>query len=148
MTPDEYMQVLLDRQTEYMAGSLPMLGFPPLLDWFIRDGDEDLVDMAAIDRINAATYDCPRPVKHVTAETIKGRLLRNRASLTVQEQQLQALTAGARADNATINIPFHKRSGNIDAQVVKAVRLAGRIAELDHKIRLDVARLRRLKEEA
>lgn len=54
LTPEQYMNVLLERQAEYAAEHPPVLGFPPLLDWFIRDGDEHLVDMDAIDRANAA----------------------------------------------------------------------------------------------
>lgn len=58
LTPDQYMDLLLERQA---ADTGPrVLGFPPLLDWFIRDGDEDLVDMTAVD-----SYGTPekRPTK-------------------------------------------------------------------------------------
>lgn len=54
LTPEQYMDVLLQRQAEHAAVHPPVLGFPPLLDWFIRDGDEHLVDMGAINRDNAA----------------------------------------------------------------------------------------------
>ena len=49
MTPDEYMDVLLARQAAHIADHPPRRpGFPPLLEWFIRPGDEDLVNMNAI----------------------------------------------------------------------------------------------------
>ena len=58
LTPNEYMDLLLERQA---ADPGPrVMGFPPLLEWFIRDGDEHLVDMAAVE-----TYGEPekRPTK-------------------------------------------------------------------------------------
>lgn len=54
LTPEQYMDLLLERQAEYDAQHPRVLGFPPLLDWFIRDGDEHIVDMDAINRANAA----------------------------------------------------------------------------------------------
>lgn len=44
LTGDEYIELLLQRQKEYLDARPPMK-FPPLLEWFIRDGDEDLVDL-------------------------------------------------------------------------------------------------------
>lgn len=57
LTGDEYMELLVQRQTEFMElrrrealavadsgrPTLPLL--PPLLEWFIRDGDEHLVEL-------------------------------------------------------------------------------------------------------
>ena len=54
LTPEQYMDMLLARQAEYAAEHANVLGFPPLLDWFIRDGDERLVGMDAVNRDNAA----------------------------------------------------------------------------------------------
>jgi hypothetical protein len=46
MTGDEYMGVLQQRANEWVAAQTkPNLRFPPLLAWFIRDGDEDLVEL-------------------------------------------------------------------------------------------------------
>jgi len=42
MTPDQYMGLLLERQQAHLAEHG---GFPPLLEWFVRDGDERLVDL-------------------------------------------------------------------------------------------------------
>lgn len=62
LTPDQYMDLLLERQAEYVAQNGPaILGFPPLLDWFIRDGDEALVDMDAIEAADAVVMERPAP---------------------------------------------------------------------------------------
>ncbi|WP_029923914.1 hypothetical protein [Nocardia otitidiscaviarum] len=46
MTLDEYMLVLKQRADEWTAAQTkPNLRFPPLLEWFIRDGDEDMVEL-------------------------------------------------------------------------------------------------------
>lgn len=43
LTGDEYMDLLIERQQAYYAEhGQPRPGFPALLEWFIRDGDEDL----------------------------------------------------------------------------------------------------------
>ena len=43
LTGDEYMALLVERRDAYYAEhGQPRLGFPALLEWFIRDGDEDL----------------------------------------------------------------------------------------------------------
>lgn len=55
LTPDAYMDLLVQRRDAYYAErGQPNPGFPALLEWFIRDGDELLVDMAAIEAANAA----------------------------------------------------------------------------------------------
>lgn len=59
LTPDQYVALLLRRQEEHAATHPRVLGFPPLLEWFIEPGDEDLVDMAAIDRPAPS----PRPAR-------------------------------------------------------------------------------------
>lgn len=57
LTGDEYMELLVQRQTEFMEqrrrqapavadNGRPTLPLPPpLLEWFIRDGDEHLVEL-------------------------------------------------------------------------------------------------------
>lgn len=51
MSPDEYMEVLVARQQEWLAANPPRVDTirpqrwvaGPLLEWFVREGDEDLV---------------------------------------------------------------------------------------------------------
>lgn len=56
LTPDQYMDLLVRRREAYEAAHPPRaevkLRFPALLDWFIEPGDEDLVDMTAIEAAN------------------------------------------------------------------------------------------------
>ena len=54
LTPDQYMDLLLERQREHETEHPPVGWVRTLPTWFIRDGDEHLVDMAAIDKANAA----------------------------------------------------------------------------------------------
>lgn len=47
MTGDEYMALLLERQAAHMAEHPPNPSWlRPLLEWFIEDGDEKLVDLS------------------------------------------------------------------------------------------------------
>ena len=49
LSPDEYADLLVARRDAYYAEHPPRPGFPAMLDWFVEDGDEDLVDVAACD---------------------------------------------------------------------------------------------------
>ena len=54
LSPNAYMDLLLERQREYEQEHPPVGWVRTLPTWFIRDGDEHLVDMAAIEAANAA----------------------------------------------------------------------------------------------
>jgi hypothetical protein len=44
LTAEQYMTLLAQRQAEWLAAHPDSdWRFPPLLDWFVRDGDETLV---------------------------------------------------------------------------------------------------------
>jgi hypothetical protein len=45
---EQYVAVLLERQAEWVAAH-PGRRYPPLLEWFVREGDEHLVDLSAED---------------------------------------------------------------------------------------------------
>ena len=47
LSPDEYADLLAARRDAYYAEHPPRPGFPAMLDWFVEDGDEDLVNVAA-----------------------------------------------------------------------------------------------------
>ena len=47
LSPDEYADLLVARRDVYYVEHPPRPGFPAMLDWFVEDGDEDLVDVAA-----------------------------------------------------------------------------------------------------
>ena len=48
LTGEQYIAVLLQRQGEWIAEH-PGHRWPPLLEWFVRDGDEHLVDLSTED---------------------------------------------------------------------------------------------------
>lgn len=48
LTGGQYIEVLLQRQADWVAAH-PGHRYPPLLEWFVRDGDEELVDLSAED---------------------------------------------------------------------------------------------------
>lgn len=60
LTPEQYMDLLAARREEYYARREHVPDFPALLEWFVRDGDEDLVDMAAVHAASQTAED-PRP---------------------------------------------------------------------------------------
>lgn len=64
LTPDQYMDLLVQRRDAYEAAHPPRsavkLRFPALLEWFIEPGDEDLVDMVAIETANRPTQRRPK----------------------------------------------------------------------------------------
>lgn len=47
ITGEQYIQVLLERQAAWMAAHGQGVKWPPLLEWFIRAEDTDLVDLDA-----------------------------------------------------------------------------------------------------
>lgn len=150
LSPDEFADVLLERQTAWIAREHPSgLRAPwvrPLLTWFIQDGDEHLVDMDQIHQANRAEDEQAKPSQpaRVSEELIRARLRSNQCKLTGAEKRLTTLTASDRDDNAVINIPFAKRRGSLDRQIQQVVQVTKQISLLRHKIGLDVARLGRL----
>jgi hypothetical protein len=48
LTGEQYIALLLQRQADYVAAH-PGQRYPPLLEWFVREGDEHLVDLSAED---------------------------------------------------------------------------------------------------
>ena len=54
LSPNAYMDLLLERQREYEQEHPPVGWVRTLPTWFIRDGDEHLVDMDAIEAANTA----------------------------------------------------------------------------------------------
>ena len=46
LTGEQYIELLLARQAEWLAApGRPDYRYPPLLEWFVRAGDENLVDL-------------------------------------------------------------------------------------------------------
>ncbi len=61
LSGDEYMDLLQQRMDEWLAANSATMNpkYPPLFQWFVRDGDEDLVDPALL----AAPEPKPKPVR-------------------------------------------------------------------------------------
>lgn len=59
LTPDQYMDLLLERQAAHEADHPPVGWVRTLPTWFIQDGDEHLVDMGAVERSTPS----PRPAR-------------------------------------------------------------------------------------
>lgn len=61
LTGDEYMALLQQRADEWLAVHSATMRpkYPPLLTWFVREGDEDLVDPAIL----AAPEPQPKPAR-------------------------------------------------------------------------------------
>lgn len=84
MNGDEYMALLLERQAEHMAassrstdGRITWPNLPPLLEWFIRPGDENL-------------FTPPKPTPQPKRATTP-RVHRSAASLREERDRLIAL---------------------------------------------------------
>ena len=142
LSPEQYMDLLLERQAAYDAQHPRVLGFPPLLEWFIRDGDEDLVDMDAIDRANRpdpAPRPAPEPRYYKPASHWRARLERIDAEL----DRLNGVQRHATDDPAAYGglgvrqTPRQRRqyAARIDRTAERHVRLTRERAEVVGKLR-------------
>lgn len=122
MTGDEYMDELLARQAAWM-GAHPHVKGMPLLEWFVRDGDENLVDLPA-----AAPSPTRMPRTYATAKSLRDR--RDELQTT-----LDAMTFhDGPPDRAAANITTPGRWKSLDSQIAKGAKLAARIDKLNHRI--------------
>lgn len=160
LTGDEYMQLLHQRRAEWEAahparvgGALdrikrehpganpqPRPGWStarPLLEWFVRDGDEDLVDMSALES-EPQPKRVPRP-----------RVYRSAASLRAErdrvQEQLDAVAGDDSGDMAIVNLsPFsrsraaaaagRRRFAKLDRDLERYTRLKRRLERLDSRV--------------
>lgn len=106
MNGDDYMELLLERREQYYAQhGQPTPGFPALPEWFIRPGDENLVELPAPP---APPKPQRRPRTYRTAQSLteqRDRLIAARdhilaipASPTEQQQAAKHSAANARHD--------------------------------------------------
>jgi len=100
---EDYILVLLARQAAYVATleqSGPLLRFPPLLEWFVRDEDEQHV---VLPETTPAPKRVPKPRVYRSAESI-------RAELENVIAQLATFDANDVPDRAAANLSPHARS--------------------------------------
>lgn len=143
ITPDEYMDVLLARQAAHIADHPPRRpGFPPLLEWFIRPGDEDLVNMNAI---KAATTreDGPPSVKKPRTYRPAAHWRDQLARIDARLEAINGITRHGTTDPAAyggIGVRQTARQqqrywARIDRAAAEHTRLTARRAEVAAKLR-------------
>lgn len=140
MTGEEYMALLLQRQSEWESehpGRQPWAR--PLLEWFIRDGDELLfIPPAEVPQPKRET----KPRVYRTAASLREqreRLVTQRAPLLVPLSPDRAASGGQALGR--------KRTGRMqqreDARLRRFVELDRRIRALDYRIQRAEARERK-----
>lgn len=146
VTGDEYVAVLLGRQAAWTAEhpTVRPYGFPPLLEWFVRDEDEPFVTLPDADPT-------PNPAR-------KPREYRSAASLREERDRVQAqmdtLTDTGPYDPAYVNLsPYargksaaragRKRFEKMDCDLQRYTELAKRRDALNGRIASAEARERR-----
>lgn len=147
LTGDEYMDLLLSRQAEWTAANPSQEAFtfrrPPLLEWFVRAGDEDLVDLSSLESE-------PQPKRKP-----KPRVYRSAASLRDErdrvQAQMDAITRDDNGDMAVVNLSPYSRSRaarragvrrfeKLDRDLQRFTQLKRRLDRLDSRIAAAEAR--------
>lgn len=127
LSGDEYMQLLLKRQSQWLASNPPatrgrLTSLPPLLEWFIRDGDEDLVELPT---------PTPKPAPNP-------RTYRSAASLRTDRDRLiaqrDAITTGGHQDPAMCTLGGRRRWEKLDRDIATVAELNRRIDALNGRI--------------
>lgn len=140
MTGDEYMAVLLERSDVYMAsfdGKPFRPKFPPLLEWFIRPGDEALVELPA-EELQPKPVRKPRQRKPVDVEALKAR----REQLAAKRDRIAGHDTGDRAAANLSTQSRHRaartagrrRFAQMDRDLEAFTRLTKQIEQLDSRI--------------
>jgi hypothetical protein len=135
VTGEQYMEILLQRQATWMTRNGGMHKLPPLLEWFIREGDEDFVQLPD------AT---PAPKRERTPRTYRSAASLREDRDRVQAQ-MDAITGSGPDDPASVNLsPFsrskaaasagRRRFAKLDRDLEKFTALAQRLATLDFRI--------------
>lgn len=132
MTGDEYMTLLERRQSHWLAAHPDSdMRFPPLLEWFVRDGDETFVQLP-----EATARPTRRPRNYRPA----CELIAERDQLATQLTDIMFDTDAP--DRAAANIANPSRWKALDASIVRAAKLQHRVNRLDGRIASSQARER------
>jgi hypothetical protein len=138
VTGEEYMEILLARQAAYVArhqADRITLRFPPLLDWFVRDGDEQYVVLPET---------TPAPKRVTTPRVYRSADSLREERATVQAK-LDAFADVGPYDPAVVNLSPYSRSkaaasagrrrfAKMDNDLIKFVALCKRRDALDSRI--------------
>lgn len=140
MTGEEYIALLQERQEAWMgehnSGSV-RLRFPPLLEWFIRPGDEALVELPA-EEPQPKPARQPRPRKPVDVDALRAR----RDRLAAQRDRITGHDTGDRAAanlsprsrHRAARTAGRRRFQQMDRDLEKYARLTKQIEHLDWRI--------------
>lgn len=117
---EAYMDVLMQRQTAWLAEHGGPLRYPPLLEWFIQPGDEQYV---ILPEATPAPERPRKPRVYRSADSLRAELA------TVETLMVAAAGRDTTADRAAANLSPHSRS--------KAAARAGRrrFAQMDRDLR-------------
>jgi hypothetical protein len=141
VTGDEYMAVLLQRQAAWIARHGGDRTRPPLLEWFIRPGDERFVQLPSE---TAAPKRERQP-----------RAYRSAASLRAEHAEVQArmdaITGAGSDDPAIVNLSPYSRSraaaragrrrfAQLDRDLERYTALRARLTRLENRIAMADAR--------
>lgn len=133
MTGDEYVTVLLERQQQHCAKRGITGPYRPLLEWFIRPGDEDMVDLPVEP---AALKLAPTPRRYRSAASLRAerdRLVARRGRLGRPDTDDPA---AVRAGHRQVT----RQAARLDRELRRYVTLDGRISYLNHRLDLALAR--------
>jgi hypothetical protein len=122
LTGDQYMDLLLERQTHWRASHPHDPRYPPLLEWFIQAGDEDLVELPA-----PSPRPQPQPRRYRSAESLRAE----RDRLIARRDEI---TTGGHQDPAMCNLGGRRRWDQLDRDIEKVARLTKRVDTLGWRI--------------
>lgn len=147
MTGDEYMKLLEQRRDQWLAehptrphegGIRPKFETPPLITWFIRDGDENLVNLPEPSRPQ------PKPKTSRRARRVVdvAALLARRDALVEQRNRI---AGNGPADRACANLSpasrnraaasaGRRRFAQMDRDLERYASLTCQIDQLNHQI--------------
>ena len=126
MNGDDYMELLLERREQYYAQhGQPTPGFPALPEWFIRPGDENLVELPAPP---APPKPQRRPRTYRTAQS----LTEQRDRLIAARDHILAITGVPDRAAAGGEALGRKRTAR---QAVRSDNALRRYVDLDDRIR-------------
>ncbi|WP_134667862.1 hypothetical protein [Amycolatopsis sp. CFH S0078] len=142
ITGDDYIEVLLERQTAWLD-SLGQVRpkYPPLLEWFVQDGDEQWVQLPEHQPV-------PKPER-------KPRAYRSAESLREERDRVQAqmdvITGSGSDDAASVNLSPRSRNraaaragrarfAKLDRDLERYAKLSTRLDRLDGRLKAAEAR--------
>lgn len=128
LTLDEYMDVLVARQQEWLAAHPDTdPRYPPLYEWFIRDGDEALVQLPPDSEAKPKPAQPKRPRRYRPAADIRTEIERAEARMATLSRPLSDDPASARLSDARLLRRYYAR---MDRELQEYTALSERVKRL------------------